>query len=229
MPDHEGIYRDKADQYEALISKQPELLACVNEICPVEGLDIIDMGAGTGRLAVPLAGAARSIVAVDASESMLEITGNKLRQHGLQNWGVMVGDHRWLPLENECSDLIVSGWSVCYLCSSLDPEWRSNLDMVMGEMKRVLRSGGKAILFETMGTGFETPSPPSFLLDYYKALEEDYGFSHKWIRLDYEFDSPEQAEELSRFFFGDELGDKVAKSGQSLLPECAGVWWKSWD
>ncbi|RAP21073.1 hypothetical protein C2W64_03656 [Brevibacillus laterosporus] len=33
----------------------------------------------------------------------------------------------------------------------------------MSEIKRVLRPGGTAIIFETMGTGYETPHPPAFL------------------------------------------------------------------
>jgi dihydroorotase len=34
----------------------------------------------------------------------------------------------------------------------------------------------------------------------------------------------EQAEQLTRFFFGDDLADKVAEQKLSHLPECAGVW-----
>jgi hypothetical protein len=34
-----------------------------------------------------------------------------------------------------------------------------------------------------------------------------------------------EAEELSRFFFGDELGNKVVQNNWTILPECTGVWW----
>lgn len=226
MPNHDWIYENGAEGYEELISKQRSLRDCVNAICPIKDLDIVDLGAGTGRLTGELAPEARSIMALDASDAMLAITGDKLRGKGLRNWGLMRADHRQLPLADECADLVVSGWSIGYLCSSLNPDWRENLRLIMGEMGRIMRAGGTAILFETMGTGHETPSPPSFLTDYYKALEEEYGFEHKWFRLDYQFESPEQAERLSRFFFGDEMGDGVAKRGESVLPECAGIWWK---
>jgi SAM-dependent methyltransferase len=105
------------------------------------------------------------------------------------------------------------------------PHWESNLDEVVREIKRVLRPDGTAIIFETMGTGFETPNPPDFLLPYYATLVDKYGFSHRWIRTDYEFDDILQAERLSRFFFGDELANRVLEQNLVRLPECAGIWW----
>ncbi|MCF2938092.1 methyltransferase type 11 [Paenibacillus alkaliterrae] len=92
-------------------------------------------------------------------------------------------------------------------------------------MMRVLRPGGMIIIFETMGTGYETPNPPEFLKPYYDELVQEYGFSHKWIRTDYQFDNTLQAEQLTRFFFSDELADRVASRKLVQLPECAGVWW----
>ncbi len=225
MPNHDDIYREEAAQYHEMIARQPNLLPVIEEIVPIEGLDIVDMGAGTGRLSVVLAPAAKSLVALDAAEAMLSVTAKRLQEGGLDNWSVQVADHRELPLPDNSADLIVSGWSVCYLASSNVPDWERNLELVIGEIKRILRPGGTVILFETMGTGSETPSPPEFLLPYYRKLTEVYGFSHRWIRTDYEFADAEQAERLARFFFGDELGDRVAADKLTRLPECAGVWW----
>ncbi|RKP51641.1 class I SAM-dependent methyltransferase [Cohnella endophytica] len=225
-PDHDKIYRQEALQYHELIAKQPELSSLIDELCPIDGLDVVDMGAGTGRLSVALAPRVRSLVALDASEAMLRITADRLRSADISNWKTAVADHRKLPLADHRADLVVSGWSICYLASSNDPDWERNLAAVIGEIRRVLRPGGTAIIFETMGTGFETPHPPDFLRSYYAALERDYGFSHRWIRTDYEFDDIRQAEQLSRFFFGDELADKVVRDNLVRLPECAGVWWR---
>lgn len=79
--------------------------------------------------------------------------------------------------------------------------WEQNISEVIGEIKRALRINGTVIIFETLGTGSETPSAPDFLQPYYSKLVHDYGFSHKWIRTDYTFDNVKQAEELTRFFF----------------------------
>lgn len=226
MPNHDEIYRKEAGQYDELIASQPQLLELIKGIREPDGLDIVDMGAGTGRLTMELAPLAKSILAVDASDAMLKLTGERLRATGLQNWGTFVGDHRRLPLEDGCADLVVSGWSICYVCSSNLPEWRENLQTVLGEIGRVLRKGGTAIIFETMGTGYENPHPPEFLIPYYTALEEEYGFQHSWLRTDYRFGSVEQGERLTRFFFGNEVADRVRREGMTRLPECAGVWWR---
>lgn len=183
------------------------------------------MGAGTGRLTTVLAPAARSIIALDASEAMLKITADRLGEAKLMNWSTQAADHRKLPLADRSADLIVSGWSICYLASTNVSGWEQNLDEAIGEIKRVLRPGGTVIIFETLGTGHESPSAPDFLQPYYAALTDTYGFSHRWIRTDYEFDDIRQAERLTRFFFGDELADKVVKQQLIRLPECAGVWW----
>lgn len=225
MPNHEAIYREEAAQYHEMIARQPDLLSVIEEIVPVRGLDVVDLGAGTGRLSAALAPVANSLVALDAAEAMLRVTAERLRAAGLDNWSVRVADHRELPLQGGSADLIVAGWSVCYLASVNVPDWERNLEQVIGEIKRVLRPGGTVILFETMGTGYEIPTPPEFLLPYYRKLTDAYGFSHRWIRTDYEFDDADQAERLTRFFFGDELADRVAADKLSRLPECAGVWW----
>jgi ubiquinone/menaquinone biosynthesis C-methylase UbiE len=111
------------------------------------------------------------------------------------------------------------------LASSNASDYEKNIAKIMEEMKRVLRPEGTLIIFETMGTGYESPHPPDFLKPYYSLLEDKYGFNYKWIRLDYHFNSLEEAEKLTRFFFGDELSDRVVDESLIALPECAGIWW----
>ncbi|SFJ17660.1 class I SAM-dependent methyltransferase [Thermoflavimicrobium dichotomicum] len=226
MPDHTAIYTKKAEQYDILISRQKSVYQTLEKIKPFEGLDIIDMGAGTGRLTCLLAPKAKSILAFDISQAMLDVTASKLKEKGLNNWRTQVADHRQLPVEDNSADLIVSGWSICYLGSSNVPNWKQNIHQIMEEIKRVLRPGGSVIIFETMGTGTVLPNPPDFLKSYYSLLENGYGFSNTIIRTDYTFENLAEAEELTRFFFGNELADKVAEQGLVQLPEWAGVWWR---
>ncbi len=156
---------------------------------------------------------------------MLRVCRERLVASGLSNWGVDVADHRQLPVEDGSADLVVSGWSVAYLHVWNPDTWRVELEKWSGEMKRVLRRGSYIVLFELLGTGNELPIKLEHLTEYYLWLDEA-GFQNKWIRTDYKFESVEEAEELSRFFFGDELGDKVKQNNWVILPECTGVWWK---
>lgn len=225
MPNHDEIYRLQAEQYDRLIARQPSLLPVINGIRPVRGLDIVDAGAGTGRLAAVLAPLARTITAFDASETMLQVAAAKLAAVRKEGWRCTVADNRSLPLPDASADLLLSGWSVCYLASSNRPDSGQALAAVMQEFRRIVRPGGTIILFETMGSGTLEPDPPEFLLPYYEQLEHAYGFVHKRIRLDYSFASVEEAAELTGFFFGEELSRRVREKQWRQMPEYAGVWW----
>ena len=222
------IYQTDGDRYEALIERedyQGNIEKALDEIVRVDGLDVLDLGAGTGRLAVLLAPRAKSMRAFDVSEEMLRVCRSRFEASGLTNWQVEVADHRTLPIPDHSADLMVSGWSVSYLAVWNPETWQAELERWLGEMKRVLRSGGFIVLYESLGTGNESPIRLEHLKDFYPWLDE-MGFQQKVIRTDYKFASLDEAEELSRFFFGDELGDTVRASNWTQLPECTGVWWK---
>lgn len=222
------IYQTEGDRYEALIARedyQGNIPRAIDEVINVEGLDILDLGAGTGRLTLLLAPRAKSIRAFDASAEMLRVCRERLIKSRLSNWQVGVADHRQLPVQDHSADLVVSGWSVSYLAVWSRENGQAELDKWLDEMRRVLRKGGTIILFESLGTGNELPIRLGHVESTYQWLDAN-GFESKWIRTDYRFESMEEAEELSRFFFGDELGDKVKQNNWVILPECTGVWWR---
>src|SRR5215211_3318874 len=207
------IYQSEGDRYEALISRedyQGNIPSAIDEIINADGLNILDLGAGTGRLTLMLAPRAKSIRALDAAADMLRVCREKLVASGLNNWQVDVADHRQLPVPDHAADLVVSGWSVSYLDVWSQENGQAELDQWLTEMKRVLHQGGTILLFESLGTGNEEPIRLEHVEPTYQWLEAN-GFESKWIRTDYKFDSVEEAVELSRFFFGDELGDKVER------------------
>lgn len=221
------IYQTDGDRYEALIARedyQGNIQKALDEIVKVDGLDVLDLGAGTGRLAVMLAPRVKTIRAFDISSEMLRVCRERLVASGLSNWQVDVADHRQLPIEDRSADLAVSGWSVSYLAVWNEQKQTSELDVWLREMKRVLRSEGTIILYESLGTGNENPIRLEHVESTYRWLNAN-GFHNKWIRTDYKFESLEEAEELSRFFFGEELAEKVRQNEWIVLPECTGVWW----
>ena len=221
------IYQTDADRYEALVSRedyQGNIMKTLEEIISPDGLDILDLGAGTGRLTMMLAPRAKSIRAFDTSAEMLRVCRERLLASGLSNWDVDVAAHRQLPVEGLSVDLVVSGWSVAYLYVWHPETWQDELEKWLGEMKRILRRNSFIVLFESLGTGNESPIKLEHLKEYYAWLDEA-GFQNKWIRTDYKFASVNETEELARFFFGDELADKVKKNNWIVLPECTGVWW----
>ncbi|MCQ4088406.1 class I SAM-dependent methyltransferase [Saccharibacillus sp. JS10] len=227
MSEENTVYATQSEQYEAMISRQPNLAHVINEIRPFNNLDVLDLGAGSGRLSTVLAPAAKSLICSDISSSMLDILEHKLtNENQTTNWKTVVCDHRKLPIPDSSIDLVVSGWSICYLANTYESDWKENLDLIMAELERVLKPNGSIIIFETMGTGYDTPNPPEFLTSYFSLLEEKYGFQSRWIRVDYTFDSVEAAVEHTEFFFGEEVVEKIRQHQWATVPECAGIWWK---
>jgi len=227
MPTQEEIYKTEGDKYEALIARedyQGNIIKTLREITPLENRVVYDLGAGTGRLACLLAPQVKYVRAFDISEEMLRVCRDKFIASGLTNWQVDVADHCQLPVKDSSTDLVVSGWSLSYLAVWNLASARTELEKWLGEMKRILRPNSHIVLFESLGTGNELPIKLEHLKDFYPWLDE-VGFQNKWIRTDYKFESLAEAEYLSRFFFGDELGDQVMENKWVILPECTGVWW----
>lgn len=227
MPSHEEIYQDSSNLYEEMVSRQPNLSDSIKAIRPYQGLDVLDLGAGSGRLSSIIAPEAKSVICTDISRAMLDLLDRKLANSGITpNWTTAVADHRNLPIADASIDLAISGWSICYLTNTDNSDWEQNLTLVVAELTRVVRPGGTIIILETMGTGTETPNPPEFLKPYYEQLESKFGFEHRWIRTDYTFADIAEAREKTEFFFGAELTLRIEENGWSIVPECAGIWWK---
>jgi ubiquinone/menaquinone biosynthesis C-methylase UbiE len=231
MTDHfQDIYANHADEYEAMVARedyQGNILKALQNIRPLSGLDVVELGAGTGRLTLLLAPLVKSITAFDGSRPMLDVAVGKLQKGGFSNWRAEIADNRTLPVDDASADLAIEGWSFGHFQGWYPDTWREEAGKALAEMKRALRPGGTIILLETMGTGRETPQPPhAGLADYYAWVESEHGFSSTWIRTDYQFESLSQAVQMARFFFGDALATTAAAKNWVILPECTGIWWR---
>jgi ubiquinone/menaquinone biosynthesis C-methylase UbiE len=229
MPTHEEIYATHATEYEALVSREDHegnILRALLQIAPYNDRDVVDLGAGTGRLAGMLAAEARSVLAFDLSVHMLGVARRKLARLGPDKPGLAAAaDHRRLPLTDGVADLVVSGWSISYVATWNPGTWREELNSWLSEAHRILRPGGSIVLFESLGTGSESPIRLPHLERFYGWLDEA-AFENTWIRTDYRFETVDLAKELAGFFFGAEIVQKLKTGTAITLPECTGVWWK---
>ncbi len=228
MPTFEEIYARHAAEYEALVARedyQNNLLRAIQGVIDLNGIDVIELGAGTGRVTRLLAPFVRSIRAFDASAHMLKIGDTVMKATGTTNWTLQVADNKALPVEAASADLLIEGWSFGHATVWHVERWRDEIGAALDEMRRAARPGGALVVIETLGTGALEPAPPSqALADFYAYLENEHGFIRHAVRTDYRFDSLEEAVTLSRFFFGDEMADRVQRENWQILPEWTGVW-----
>lgn len=226
----QAIYLNQAEQFDRLVAREDRhgnLFAALNEIRPLHGLNVVEFGAGTGRVTRQLSVIVDSVFAFDIAPSMLRRAGKAMRETGTANWRLALGDSSRMPVASDCADLVIEGWSFAHVIGWHPDGWRALTDLMLAEMERILKPGGSAILIETMGTGCRQPQAPSAkLAQLYDYWRQAWGYSYCWIRTDFQFATPEEADELMRFFFGDEIADACLDRDTVVVPECTGVWWK---
>jgi len=233
LADYRHIYNHQADLYERLVAREDQhgnIRPALARTRPLSGLAVVELGAGTGRITRLLAPEVKRITAFDISPHMLSVAERKLSRSGLRNWRLGAADNRCLPLKNHAADLAIAGWSLGHSVGWYPESWRHEIGRTLAEMARVLRPDGTIILLETLGTNRETPLPPTpGLAALFDWLEKEHRFQRFWIRTDYRFASVEEAGDLSRFFFGDEMADAILAKGSPIVPECTGIWWRVAD
>lgn len=225
MIDFKQIYATQADAYAHMVAHEDyegNLLPALARVRPFPWQTVVELGAGTGRLARLLSAQAQKLVMMDISTHMLARAADNVAQR-------TAADNRRLPLPDHCADVALAGWTLGHLAGWC-ADWQVEIGLAVAEMMRVLKRGGTAVIIETLGTGRKTPQPPArHLAAYYHWLEQTHDFQHTWIRTDYRFASAQEAAASTRFFFGDALADHLLAQNQTILPECTGIWWKTID
>lgn len=231
MPDLKDIYQSAAERYQALVGREDcegNLLPAILSIDPLAGKDVLELGAGTARISCLIAPFARHLVATDISHHMLSYGKGRLEALFLANWHLGLASHRALPLADRTADVIISGWSFCYAALDAGEGWHPALEEALSEVGRVLRPGGVLILIESLGTGFELPNQPEVLVDYLAYLDT-HDFESTWVRTDYCFSDKAEAKDLTSFFFGDAHMPMWETQAGVIVPECTGLWWKTFS
>jgi ubiquinone/menaquinone biosynthesis C-methylase UbiE len=225
-----SLYVDHADHYERLVTHedyQGNLMAALQRLHPLEGSEVVELGAGTGRITLQLLPRVWRLLAFDLTPSMLRIAQEKIMKSGRTNGLAPLADSRALPVPAACTDLAVEGWSLVQIAVWHASDWRAQLGRAIDEMLRVVRPGGTVALIETLGTGAAQPDPPEAFTLYYDYLERERGFRGDWVRTDYRFESREQAAEIIAPVFGEAVLEKLVQSERGvILPECSGLWWR---
>ncbi len=103
----------------------------------------VDIGTGTGLLALPLARQVSCVWAVDISAAMVEHLRSRAGSDGLTNVHPLVASATSVPLERESVDLVVSNYCFHHL-------GRSDKKRGLEEVFRVLVPGGRLVFGDMM-------------------------------------------------------------------------------
>jgi ubiquinone/menaquinone biosynthesis C-methylase UbiE len=228
--DYARIYRDQAEDYDALVSAEDHagnLWPAIRAIRDTAGKAVLEVGVGTGRLTRVLARDAAAVYGCDLAPARLRVAVAHLRRETGDKVHLFVADARAVPVARESVDLALAGWVIGHFVDWFENEWKDHADRSIAEMRRALRPGGVIILIESLGTGTTASIPPtSAHADYYRWLQRDRGFTLCPIRTDYRFASVADALRLTRVFFGEGMAAKVSQRAVRDVPECTAVLWK---
>ena len=110
---------------------------------PDPGERVLDLGAGTGLLALGVARGVAHVIAIDSSPAVCQLLEAKAAELLITNVEVVVADARQLPLPDSSVDLALSNYCLHHL---------SDADKLIAlhELVRVLRPGGRLVFGDMM-------------------------------------------------------------------------------
>jgi SAM-dependent methyltransferase len=192
----ELLYRLEPELYDQLVSSErihPGILGWLPDTVD----RIVEVGAGAGRLTLELMERGRDLVAIEPAAPLRQILLRKLAATGRgHRVGVTSGFFDCLPVASGCADLAVA-------CSALTPSPGHGGDAGLGEMERICRSGGCAVIIWPNN------------IDWLTA--RGYQYVSFTGPMSAEFASYREAVELAQIFYPDAVGE-IRRRGRRQVP-----------
>ncbi|WP_312908437.1 class I SAM-dependent methyltransferase [Natronosalvus caseinilyticus] len=155
VADHAARFDEKASEYDD--SGSEEYRACANLViehaAPESDDSVLDLGAGTGAIALALAPDAEAVIGRDISEGMMDEARAKAEERGLENVSFDYGTFREPDVDGVSVDIVTSNFAMHHLA---DDEKREAIDVIAALEPR------RFVLGDVMFFGEPDPSEPFY-------------------------------------------------------------------
>jgi SAM-dependent methyltransferase len=198
----ELLYRLEPELYERLVRAE-RLHPLILDWLPPRVDQIVEVGAGTGRLTAELVRRCEELIAVEPAAAMRELLTAKLSEAGT---GCLIeaidGFFDALPVPDDWASLVVA-------CSALTRDFAHGGDAGLAEMERVCHPGGQVVIV--------WPNNLDWL--------QERGYRHQSFEgaMSMQFGSSAEAMELVGIFYPQAAGEVRRRGGASVPYSLLGV------
>lgn len=174
----ELTYWKTPDEYERLTAGEQVHLGAL-DVARVNDAVVLDAGAGTGRVTLPLARRARTVYAMDAAPPLLRLLERKVAAADLRNVEMLRGVFRRVPLPDDSVDAVVA-------CSAFGVREARGGERGLDELQRVTRHGGRILILWPEDPawfarhGFWHATLPGHLTITFPSLEDAYAIATRF-------------------------------------------------
>jgi SAM-dependent methyltransferase len=196
----ELLYRLEPELYDRLVTAEhlhPQILAWL----PAHVPRVLEVGAGTGRLTLPLVARCDQLTAVEPAAPLRELLRRKLPQPP-STVRIVSGFFDALPAPDRSAELVVA-------CSVLTPEPSHGGDRGLAEMERVCGPGGMVVIV--------WPNHLDWL------ARQGYRYVSFPGPMTMDFATPDEAVEMARIFYPHAVAEIQARGERQVAYEVLGV------
>jgi len=232
MPTMNEIYKKYATQYDNLV-KAEDYQKNVDRylIENIEWKDkvVYEAGIGTGRLTKIYIQHIKKLYGFDREAHMLEQCKNNLNEY-LEKVFLNIGNNECLPVIEKKAEIFIEGWSFGHTIVENNNDIQSTTERIVNNIRRNTTVDSVKIIIETLGTNVNEPKYiNNDLKQFYRLIEEEYGFKKTIVKTDYKFDDYREAAQIMGFFFGEEMERGIIQRKSEIVPEYTGIWIKRND
>ncbi|NIO37925.1 methyltransferase domain-containing protein [Candidatus Bathyarchaeota archaeon] len=189
---------DIYERFERFYHSEEGYAQLVNQRTPLGKKVILDVGAGTGDMAISLARFGRKVYALESSPQMVSVIISKVKESGLSNVEVLAEDCECISLAGSSVDVATASHSI----------GATDRLLCLREMERVIVDGGQIYAFENWA--FEDSTFQIMReresVEYDKAFVKfmtEQGFAvSKVIKVYWDFPSIQEAAQVLGFLLG---------------------------